>query len=423
MRVSLLDGWFPDALRIATAIVVLLAVGWRNRRWRTRWLPTVAATAVTGAIAAWLAAPAALALADPLPPETWIWLAVLLFAALMLILGWRGGPWWRRGLAALAIPLTTITLANEVNAEIGYYPTLRDAWLSISHAPMPALIEVSELATVSPATPTGRVVAVTIPATVSHFRHRREFVYLPPAWFREPRPHLPVIELIGGVFAAPDDWIRAGHAVQTTEAYAAQHNGVAPILVFTDATGDIITDTECVNGAAGNAEDHLVHDVPGYVASTFHTAAPPGNWSVVGWSMGGTCAVDLAVEHPEAFASFVDISGDLGPNLGSKQNTISRLFGGSEAAWATHDPLTVLAGHSAYRDMTGLFVSGAAEPTRIRHAGQLSTAARQAGIATELKVLPGEHTWKFAAQAFGIALPWLAAQHHLSGAQAGANRP
>ena len=138
MRVSLLDGWFPDALRIATAIVVLLAAGWRNRRWRTRWLPTVAATAVTGAIAAWLAVPAALALVDPLPPETWIWLAVLLFAALMLIVGWRGGRWWRRGLAALAVPLTTVTLANAVNAEIGYYPTLRDAWLSISHAPMPA---------------------------------------------------------------------------------------------------------------------------------------------------------------------------------------------------------------------------------------------------------------------------------------------
>ena len=134
---------------------------------------------------------------------------------------------------------------------------------------------------------------------------------------------------------------------------------------------------------------------------------------MVGWSMGGTCAVDLAVEHPEVFASFVDISGDLGPNLGSKQNTISRLFGGGEAAWAAHDPLTVLAGHGAYRNVTGLFVSGTAEPTRIRHAGQLSTAARQAGIATEVKVLPGEHTWKFAAQAFRTALPWVAARLQL----------
>ena len=413
MRVSLLDGWFPEALRIATAMVVLLAVGWRNRRWRTRWLPTVAATAVTGAIAAWLAVPAALALADPLPPETWIWLAVLLFAALMLIVGWRGGRWWRRGLAALAVPLTTVTLANAVNAEIGYYPTLRDAWLSISHAPMPALVDLSQLATVSPATPTGRLVAVTIPANASHFRHREEFVYLPPAWFQDPRPHLPVVEMIGGVFAAPDDWIRAGHAVQTADAYAAQHNGLAPILVFTDATGDVITDTECVNGAAGNAEDHLVNDVRSYVVPTFDAAPQPREWSVVGWSMGGTCAVDLVVDHPEAFGRFVDISGDLGPNLGSKQDTVSRLFQGDEAAWAAHDPLTVLARHGPYRDVTGLFISGTAEPTHIRHASQLSTAARQAGITTEVEVLPGEHTWKFAAQAFRTALPWVAARLHL----------
>ena len=410
MRVSLLDGWFPWALRIASAILVVLVTGWRNRRWRARWLPIAAGTAVAGAIGAWVAVPAALALTGPVPTEAWIWFAVLLFAALMLIVGWRGGRWWRRGVALLAVLLTTVTLANAVNAEIGYYPTLRDAWRTISHAPMPAAVELSQLGAVSPATPTGRVVAVAIPDTLSHFRHRQEFVYLPPTWFRQPRPHLPVLELIGGVFAAPDDWIRAGHAVETANAYAAQHSGLAPILAFTDATGDVITDTECVNGTAGNAEDHLVKDIPAYVVTTFDAAPSPRNWGVVGWSMGGTCAVDLVVEHAEAFDHFVDISGDLGPNLGSKQDTISKLFNGNAAAWAAHDPLTVLAHRGPYHDVTGLFVSGTAEPAHVRHASQLSTAARQAGIPTELTILPGEHTWKFAAQAFAAALPWLAAQ-------------
>lgn len=410
MRISLLDGWFPELLRIATVAVVLLTVGWRNRRWRTRWLPAVVVTAVTGTILARAAVPVELSLADPLPVETWVWLAVLLFAALMLLVGWRGGRWWRRGLAALAVPLTASTLAVAVNAEIGYYPTIRDAWLSISHAPMPAALDTTQLGTVSPDTSTGRLVAASIPAIASHFRHRQEFVYLPPAWFRHPRPHLPVVELIGGVFAAPDDWIRAGHAVQTADAYAAQHNGLAPILVFVDATGDVITDTECVNGAAGNAEDHLVNDVPDYVTSTFDAAAAPDNWGVLGWSMGGTCAVDLVVVHPDTFRHFVDISGDLGPNLGSKQDTVAGLFHGDEAAWAAHDPVTVLARHGAYRAATGLFISGFGEPTHVRNAAQLATAARRAGITTEVQVFPGEHTWKFAARAFAAALPWLAGQ-------------
>ena len=278
MRVSLLDGWLPWALRIASAILVVLATGWRNRRWRARWLPIAAGTTVAGAIGAWVAVPAALALTDPVPTEAWIWFAMLLFAALMLIVGWRSGRWWRRGLAALAVMLTTVTLANAVNAAIGYYPTLRDAWRTISHAPMPAAVELSQLGAVSPGTPTGRIVAVAIPDTLSHFRHRQEFVYLPPAWFRRPRQHLPVLELIGGVFAAADDWIRAGHAVETANAYAQQHSGLAPILAFTDATGDVITDTECVNGTAGNAEDHLVNDIPDYVVSTFDAAPSPRNW-------------------------------------------------------------------------------------------------------------------------------------------------
>jgi enterochelin esterase-like enzyme len=410
MRVSLLDGWFPWTVRTASMTLVILAIGWRNRRWRTRWLLTAAGTAVAAAIGVWVAVPAVLALTDPVPTEAWIWLTVLVFAALMLVVDWRGGRWWRRGAALLAVMLTTATLANAINAEIGYYPTLRDAWRAISHAPMPAVIDLAQLGTIPPGTPTGHVVAVPIPNTLSNFRHRQEFVFVPPAWFRQPRPHLPVLELIGGVFAAPDDWIRAGHAVEIADAYAAQHGGLAPILAFTDATGDVITDTECVNGAAGNAEDHLVKDVPAYIISTFDAAPSPRSRGVLGWSMGGTCAVQLVVEHPEAFAHFVDISGDLGPNLGSKHDTIRRLFNGDAAAWAAHDPLTVLAHSGPYQDVTGLFVSGTAEPQHVSCASQLSTAARQAGIATKITVLPGDHTWKFAAQAFADALPWLAAQ-------------
>ena len=69
MRVSLLDGWLPWALRIASAILVVLATGWRNRRWRARWLPIAAGTTVAGAIGAWVAVPAALALTGPVPTE------------------------------------------------------------------------------------------------------------------------------------------------------------------------------------------------------------------------------------------------------------------------------------------------------------------------------------------------------------------
>ena len=47
--------------------------------------------------------------------------------------------------------------------------------------------------------------------------------------------------------------------------------------------------------------------------------------------MGGTCAVGLAVKYPEVFSAFVDIGGDLGPNIGNKYQTIDRLYGGNAA--------------------------------------------------------------------------------------------
>ncbi len=43
--------------------------------------------------------------------------------------------------------------------------------------------------------------------------------------------------------------------------------------------------------------------------------------------MGGTCAVDLTVMHPDKFSAFLDIAGDYFPNTGSKPQTIARLFG------------------------------------------------------------------------------------------------
>ena len=55
------------------------------------------------------------------------------------------------------------------------------------------------------------------------FAHRQELVYLPPAWFRsQSRPKLPVLEMIGGEFAAPDNWIRSGNAVRNADEFAAK---------------------------------------------------------------------------------------------------------------------------------------------------------------------------------------------------------
>jgi len=85
----------------------------------------------------------------------------------------------------------------------------------------------------SPVSPShkGVVVDVDPPATVSGFKHRPGLAYLPPAYFRA-GADLPLLMLLTGTPGTPINWLRAGGAEATADAYAAAHNGVAPILVF-----------------------------------------------------------------------------------------------------------------------------------------------------------------------------------------------
>jgi S-formylglutathione hydrolase FrmB len=259
----------------------------------------------------------------------------------------------------------------------------------------------------------GTVVPVSIGETASGFKHRGELVYLPPAWYAtDPPPPLPTIMMIGGEFNTPADWLRAGNAVKTVDDFAAAHHGYAPVLVFVDPGGAFNNDTECVNGARGNSADHLTKDVVPFMVSNYRVSPKPANWGVVGWSMGGTCAVDLAVMHPDMFSAFEDIAGDLSPNSGTKAQTIDRLFGGNAAAYASFDPSTVITRHGAYSGVTGWFdVNVAANANdQAAAANSLCGLGSANGIRCAVVSQPGKHDWPFAAHAFAAALPWMASE-------------
>ncbi|MGZ0153588.1 alpha/beta hydrolase [Kribbella sp. WER1] len=397
-------------------MILLLAIGWRDQRWRFRWLPAAAAFAVVATLILKSQSATLFGITDPLPASVWIWLGVGIGAVLVLIVGWRSAGWWRRGAAVLAIVLAAFVCANGVNQFVGYYPTIGAVWNDWTHTPLPGVTSIGTVRTHPPTgahvLPEGKLVAVTIPATYSGFQHREEYVYLPPAWFRGPayRRTVPVVELVGGERGGPADWVRLGNAVQIANSYAAQHQGNAPILVFVDATGGFSNDTECVNGPRGQAEDHLVRDVPQYIEKTFGASNDPNRWGVAGFSMGGTCALGLVVEHPNVFRHFVDISGDLTPNSGPPQQTLADLFGGSTKDRALHDPMTVMRTHGPYTGVTGLFLVSNTETIHRREAGDLLRAAARVGIETQLIVSPGSHVWQFAAPAFTQAFPWFVNQ-------------
>jgi len=78
----------------------------------------------------------------------------------------------------------------------------------------------------------GVLAPLDVPSTVSGFPTRQGTLYLPPAFFDSTPAALPVIVMVAGTPGGPQDWLRAGFAAQTADAYATRHQGVAPILAF-----------------------------------------------------------------------------------------------------------------------------------------------------------------------------------------------
>lgn len=417
--VSLLDGWLPLTIPLVTTVVLLVVLVRRSRRWWLLWVPVAAA--LGGAVAAtarWFVDQQGLA-SDPAPLQLWLWSAVFVAAVAIAILGWPRSRWWRRALSIALVPMTFLCVGLTLNQWVGYYPTVQVAWAAATAGPVPDQVDSADLPSLrGTETTTGSVVPVAIPQTASGFRHRTEYVYLPPAWFAGPSPpHLPVLMMIGGEFNTAADWLRTGNAIDAVDSYAQTHGGQAPILVFVDAGGSFDNDTECVDGPRGNAASHLVDDVRPYVVSTYESSPDPSNWGVVGWSMGGTCAVDLTVMHPDLFTTFEDIAGDVAPTAGTDEQTLDRLYGGDTSLRNRFDPTTAMTVHGPYRGVSGWFQdSDTRDAGETGAAEQLCATAGSVGITCAVHTSDGRHTWQFAAQGFADALPWLAAQIHTPGA-------
>lgn len=432
---SLTSGWVPTTLELLALAALVFAIGRPPRSALLRWVTIALLTGVLLAVIirvtvkfqGWSERAASVGAV--------IWVVITGFAAAIMILAWRGNRWVRRVVSVLAVLLAVLCGFAELNRATGYFPTVQALWQRVTGSDPPQWIDESALAAMraSGEQPTrGTIVWVEIPRDASGFGHRRELVYLPPAWFRsDPPPRLPAVMAIGAEFSHPSDWPQSGGALETLDRFAAFHHGYAPVVVFPDATGSFNNDTECVNGPRGNAADHLTEDVRPYVIAQFGVSPDPANWGLAGWSSGGTCSLMLAVRNPELFSAFVSLDGQLGPNSGTKQQTIARLFGGDAAAWAAFDPRTLIEKHGRYDNLSAWLGVSEKTPTVHREAGAtLDTNAiakwdqyseDHAANANKLCLLlsahnaecsvvgyPGSHTFTAAGVGFADALPWLA---------------
>ena len=87
-------------------------------------------------------------------------------------------------------------------------------------------------------------------------------------------------------------------------------------------------DSLCLDTASqGNAETYITKDVIAAVDDQLRTNVDPKQRGIGGLSMGGYCALNLGLKHPDLFSTVLDFSGDTEPVVDTLPGGLPDLFG------------------------------------------------------------------------------------------------
>jgi enterochelin esterase-like enzyme len=435
---SLLSGPVPVVLRLGALAAGLWLVWLTLLRRRRGWWPAVGELS-----ACLLVTPLATVLLDHLARDVWmvfpdrldlaiyLWVGLALFAmclALIRIVSERGV---RRGVVVVTGAVVIVAAcANQINAAYGAYLTPRDALgmtryddialrdTKVDGRLLPDVDPVSSRWQSPAGLPVrGKVTSAPIPGPTSGFTARNAEIYLPPAYFADPRPRLPVLVLLAGQPGRPQDWLGAGKLARIMDRFAAHHDGLAPVVVVADDTGSRFANPLCLDSRRGNADTYLARDVPTWIRTHLDVDADSQAWAVAGVSYGGTCALQLATNHPDVYPTFLDISGSAEPTLGDQARTVTQAFGTDRAAFVRVNPLDLLRARR-YPGSAAAIVVGTADVDTKPDARLVYRATTGAGMDSHYTEVPGSHDWHVFSDGLTRELPWLAQRMGLTGSAA-----
>lgn len=324
----------------------------------------------------------------------------------------------RRALAVVLVPLVLASTALGVDSIYGEYQTIGTL---VGYTPYASLgsIEVHKAAmSVSdwrskaqkgslPSMPSqGKVLTVDIPNAKSNFTARKAMIYLPPAALSDRPPALPVMELLAGQPGSPSRLIDAGNIAATMNAYAAKHDGLAPIVLVPDQNGEATHNSLCADTTQGNAETYLTTDVVNWAKKMLPVAKSARMWAMGGFSQGGTCTTQLVPRHPEIYGAMLPVDGELKPTNGSVGKMVQEYFAGDRKAYDEQVPVNAIAssGTSEQALFTG---AGERDKESISNMRTIAAAARKAGMEVTELIVPGAgHDWHAVQAVWRPGLDW-----------------
>lgn len=421
--VSLISGLFPAVL-LALGVLSLAWLLWENRRQLLVVLPAAAAAAALLTLMLFVLAESVFYWWDAsLPRILYIYAGAGILAVILAVVRLRAARAVRvRLLTLAAAALVIASVAGAINAAYGQYPTLGSLLF-------PPAVESSELPERSPDTAAGlpdtteanwtppedmpaggRVYAADIPGTVSGYASDPALVYLPPAYLSAPPAvNLPVLVLIHGQPGSPSDWLIGGQLLEIMDSFAAAHSGLAPVVVMPDASNANNRNWPlCLDSTVSSAATYLAVDLPAWVQQHLAAGLRGGpQWAIAGYSFGGTCALQLAANFPDAYPTFIDIAGEAEPGLPQgPEALIQTYFAGDAAAFADQNALDRLR-RLTFPDSAGIVVVGADDSVYAPQGRTVFDAARGAGMDVALQEVPGAHSWRVWKAGLADNLDWL----------------
>ncbi|NMN02249.1 alpha/beta hydrolase [Bifidobacterium panos] len=415
MQLSLVDGPLPWTFWILTMLgVAILLIALIVRRGHKPLGITVIVTVICGVVGwllSWLLSDVFKVFGVTIGPKVMLAVgegfAVLGFAIAAFVFMRR----FKRVIAALLIPISLLATCLHVDAIYGQYQTIGSIFGYSSYEKLPtedtgkastedtdkALMTVEQWKAKAQAhelgsiPSEGRLYEVSIPNTKSGFNVRNAVVYLPPAALSEHPPALPVMELLCGQPGAPQHFFECSHMQDMLDAYAAEHDGLAPIVISPDQNGSFTNNSLCADTSQGKAETYLTEDVVDWVNDNLPVSSQ--KWAIGGFSQGGTCSVQLGPRHPNQYMMMIPIDSELQPTNGSVESMIANYFDGDAEAYNAQVPVNAIKAHAPSNQVL-FFGAGKLDNDSVNNMRTISQAASEAGMSVTMLQVPNTaHDW------------------------------
>ena len=143
----------------------------------------------------------------------------------------------------------------------------------------------------------------TITGRHSHIS-RQALIYLPPQYFSKAYANyrFPVIELLHGSPGEPSAWVNVMNVVPIYLQAMASGKAAPAVLVMPDTDGGQQYGLQCLNDPGGLQDmTYVAEEVPDWVAANLRVQKPGQAWGIAGYSEGGYCAANIALQHPNLF--------------------------------------------------------------------------------------------------------------------------